>query len=601
MAGKDSQQSCASEGDVDFSLAPKVRYCATKGCRQRLAQLQLEPHSLCVSCRGVDCDIGRRCPVCDNWDEATMAEYLAHQVKLKKKRESSIKRQVVSQVAGPASDPPSASEEREQSDVCTMSLERENRLKECLQKDMREFMVRESEKLRKSVVTELKTAIKFLGSRSSSELREAADEADEEGEEVSGDGAGAAPPEQPVDDQGWKEDPRYANAKSLYDCGAISGKAFDNVVCMCKADYGISNVSPNVAGVPGTSGISRKRKLSEGYDSDDNMEPEEVPDFSDLIHCIVKLFPHAKDEEIQDRANDFLYGAAAVVNKREFVRLKLYKELERSKSVINDKVSKLSFGYGKSINVWPRRKAYYKVNAVEETAKINPRLSELCPLKTFSNSLHLSFSLSEALALDRAVAELVQAQSFSFWLMSSFLTYLEHEDFTPSDPSLYDKFTGIISSISQSQGNWILSIQAFLHLLKRKCLLNKLFSTVLTHQKEDLLRSPCFQEYLFDPAVLERVIGEHSKSQHDKSQFQVAKFFSSAASSALSKVSGSSFSGRGARRPFFRPYSGPRNRGNRGREGGKGSLVASRRVASLRKAVISNKQKTHEAITLVQQ
>ena len=227
-------------------------------------------------------------------------------------------------------------------------------------------------------------------------------------------------------------------------------------------------------------------------------------------------------------------------------------------------MSKLSGGPGKPMNIWPRKKSYYKVHSVPDCIKINPRFVELSFLKTFSNSFNFSFSVSEAQVLDRALAELVQAQSFSFWLLSSFFRFLEQEDFSPSNVALFNRFTSVISSVTQSQSNWTSAIQAFMILLRRKTLLSKTLPSVLQHQKDALLRSNVFSDEVFDDGVLEKILEDHSKAQVNYSQVQMVKLL---ASNALSKSPSPSYSGRGNRRPYFRPYSAPRGRGGRGGRG----------------------------------
>ena len=189
-------------------------------------------------------------------------------------------------------------------------------------------------------------------------------------------------------------------------------------------------------------------------------------------------------------------------------------------------------------------------------------------MKSFPPTLSFSFTLSESHSLDRALADLSQAQSFSFWLLSAFFLFLDQEDFTPTNQSLYLQFRSVLSSVMKNQNEWVVSVQAFLTLLRRKSMLNRLFPSVLNHQREKLLRSEIFQEYLFDEEVLERVISEHSKSQMDTSHVQVAKVLTSHVATALSKaVSSSSFSGRGSRRPFSHPFFSTRGRGGRGGRG----------------------------------
>ena len=122
----------------------------------------------------------------------------------------------------------------------------------------------------------------------------------------------------------------------------------------------------------------------------------------------------------------------------------------------------------------------------------------------------------------------------------------------------------VISSITQSQSNWTSGIQAFLTLLRRKALLNKTLPSVLQHQKDALMRSDCFTDEIFEDGVLEKVLEDHSKAQVSNSQVQMVKLL---ASNALSKTPSSSYSGRGNRRPFYRPYSAFRGRGGRGGRG----------------------------------
>ena len=230
---------------------------------------------------------------------------------------------------------------------------------------------------------------------------------------------------------------------------------------------------------------------------------------------------------------------------------------------MNSRVSKLSLGQGKSLNIWPRKKQYYRVPTVCDQVSVNPRVAQLSFSKNIASTISFFFSSSEALALDRALAELVQAQSFSFWLLSSFFAFLDHEDFSPSNTSLYQQFTAVLSAVTQTQASWSLSVQAFITLIKRKSVLSKLLPSVLPHQKEELLRSPCFSDNLFDQGVLERVIAEHSQSQQQHSTQQMAKFFSSA---ALSKAPSFTFQ-RGSRRPFSRPFYSTRGRGGKGGRG----------------------------------
>ena len=558
-----SNEPCDDTGDTgstsappsqEINLAPRTRFCSVKGCKSRLALQVYEPHTTCVTCRGKKCDLGVRCSVCELWDDSTMAEYLAHQHRLEQKRKA--KKPVASQGVG--SNPEGQ----------VMSAERESRLQQAIENNLMSFLKRQQKDLTRSVVSEIKELIsgKNVPSPNNNDddvVEPIAPEPVAPNNDPNVPGPSQAVPENPSPLPTWSSDSRYTRAKSLYDDGCLTAQALNEIALICKAD---ANVDPNVPNpdlVEEPVGPPPPKKPRSEYDPNEDPDFGIEPDFGDLLSCMCSLYPEAKDKLLVEKASEFLFGAAAVTNKREFIRLKFFSEMSNCQSEVNEKVAKVSLGAGKVLNVWPRHKQYYRVNSFPETVKINPRVTELCYIKNIPNSLTFSFSISEAQALDRALAELVQSQSFSFWLLSSFFSFLEQEDFSPSNPSLYNKFTTILSTITQTQASWSLALQSFLTLIRRKSVMNKFLSSVLHHQKEKLLRSPCFTDTLFDEGVLEQVILEHSNSQLSQSQIQMAKFFTASNYSRTPP----SFNQRGQRRPFSRPFFVARGRGNRGGRG----------------------------------
>ena len=55
----------------------KIRTCNM--CRARMSNLDLDPHLICISCRGVDCTLADRCNECVVWPDERMNAYLKHQ------------------------------------------------------------------------------------------------------------------------------------------------------------------------------------------------------------------------------------------------------------------------------------------------------------------------------------------------------------------------------------------------------------------------------------------------------------------------------------------------------------------------------------------
>ena len=82
--------------DSSSTSRKSVRHCPN--CRVRMSSLDLDPHRICVACRGINCSMDERCDLCLTWDEGRMQSYIRHQSSLKRKREHKQKLKERSQV-----------------------------------------------------------------------------------------------------------------------------------------------------------------------------------------------------------------------------------------------------------------------------------------------------------------------------------------------------------------------------------------------------------------------------------------------------------------------------------------------------------------------
>ena len=81
---------CAEMSESSSSSTKKsVRNCLS--CKIRMSSSEVDPHVVCVNCRGVECNQQNRCDVCSPWPEGKMAAYLKHQASLERKRRSKKK------------------------------------------------------------------------------------------------------------------------------------------------------------------------------------------------------------------------------------------------------------------------------------------------------------------------------------------------------------------------------------------------------------------------------------------------------------------------------------------------------------------------------
>ena len=90
---------------------------------------------------------------------------------------------------------------------------------------------------------------------------------------------------------------------------------------MCRLDNAEEQQDP-APNVPGPSNVKPRPNnwpINEVDSDEEGLEPnfDPEPDFGNFIYCIVTFFPNAKDSDVKEKANEFLFGAVAVSNKRE--------------------------------------------------------------------------------------------------------------------------------------------------------------------------------------------------------------------------------------------------------------------------------------------
>ena len=82
--------------DVQHSPDPPPsqhgRVCFGDGCNRQISSTDLDPHKLCVRCRGGVCTLEHRCDECRAWRDAAVLQAFKHQRSLDAKRRSPKKR-----------------------------------------------------------------------------------------------------------------------------------------------------------------------------------------------------------------------------------------------------------------------------------------------------------------------------------------------------------------------------------------------------------------------------------------------------------------------------------------------------------------------------
>ena len=252
-------------------------------------------------------------------------------------------------------------------------------------------------------------------------------------------------------------------------------------------------------------------------------------DFARLYDLVVGFHPSAKpsgDREPPPRCLSEGFFSQEDPTSKKPKRFRFCERFARVRMDVREKLSKIADeGKRKFTSVLGRKRGSYKVaedDFLDKTPKINSAYSRLAtPVSTKAS---VWISLEDVGKIETSIAGLVEAQSFSMWLLAGLLSYVIDCGFTPPDKLLFDKFCSSLSLSMVDQNVSAASFQAYLALLKRDLYLQHCPPTVDDGQKARLLASDPFAKDLFDPDILAAVIEEHKGDSVVATQASFQKF-----------------------------------------------------------------------------
>ena len=74
----------AMDSDCSSLSSPASKICRCF-CGKRMSSLKFDFHTVCIECRGVDCDLETRCIECTDISDVAISDYVNHKLSLKKK------------------------------------------------------------------------------------------------------------------------------------------------------------------------------------------------------------------------------------------------------------------------------------------------------------------------------------------------------------------------------------------------------------------------------------------------------------------------------------------------------------------------------------
>ena len=125
--------------------------------------------------------------------------------------------------------------------------------------------------------------------------------------------------------------------------------------------------------------------------------------------------------------------------------------------------------------------------------------------------------------LESSAKSLLEANSFSLWLLSGLLSQLKRDGFLPSDPALFDSAISSLSASVSGQTRTAAALSDFFVSKRQESFLGHASLPLSAAQKRELLNLPSSGSDLFDQSLLEKVSGQVKENSFISSSLSLAK------------------------------------------------------------------------------
>ena len=211
---------------------------------------------------------------------------------------------------------------------------------------------------------------------------------------------------------------------------------------------------------------------------------------------------------------------------------------------------------------------------------VNPSFAQLAGARAVGSRRWGSITFSEMERLERLLRNQLEVTSSSLWLMSGILAMLKRDNFQPSDPTLFNSALSSVSASLSRQARSASVGSAFMSAKRRESLLAHTTLPVPEAQRRSLTVAPGSSNGLFHEELLAEVVSQVQCSSLISSNLAVSRSLSRGRSrpSSASPLADPLSSGppRGGRPSSKRSASSSRSGGHKRFRGGKGSTPSSK-------------------------
>ena len=516
-----------SSGSSSDSVADR-RTCIT--CHRWMSKKTFDRHTMCVSCRGSDCDIDHPCEECTEWPEDEVLLYVKHRRTLKSKR-SKPKTQTPPPPAAPSvpsSHPaPRSDIELPASQVSTLSELFTARL--ATPQAIGDFLPASHAPSQARLESDARCPhpVETAGSHQESQALGGSDREP--------DAPGSLP---------------YGQAKLGGDLWASAGLGWASPSASSSQAPRQPPLAPSGVFIPLLSAAAPGPRFAPpppGSAPGGSSTHAPPPRFSSVP-------PGTPRDSGSEDSNSGSSSASAALDSSAAQLAELVHDFCPEARLVSDSAPPPRCSFESwfdpspaSSSSRPRYRVYPRVDAVESEVlprkirryavadqplfaalpPINPSFSRLSGASAVGSKPWGSVNFAEMESLERLFRCQLEATSSSLWMMSGILAMLKRDGFNPSTPGLFNTAIATVSASLAFQARTAASGSVFLRSKRRESLLAHSKVPILEPQKRTLIVSPGSDSGLFDEPLLDSVAAQVKEDSLVSSSLAVSKALSS--------------------------------------------------------------------------
>ena len=582
----------SSESSVETPFDGR-RKCIS--CPRRMSEKSADQHTLCITCRGFDCDLNNRCEECLEWSEEEVIKYAKYRKSLKSRESSSRAKTSVStspltpsgHSPQPAPQPAPRPAQRDdiQSQVDSLAMNFKS-LSDNLTSQLSDFMTQ------------------FLCQNQSSRQPRLGPDAGEshpgrtagESRMFQGEGAPSRTPlvppyhsyplpsdsRAPLPEQSGRATPHsppFAAPRASTCQAPRPPPAFE------------APPQPSTSGwVPTGPPPPRSRHDSSASDSEAS-EGESVTSARDsasarLAYLFYEVCPDSRplfDPKAPRCGFEAWFGQPEAAASKQCFRLyPRVAEVQEEVAARSESLARRSKPLSRVIPASARTYALADDAVFASSQPVNSAFAQLAGSRALGSRRWGSVTFSDMERLERLFQGQLEVTSSSLWLMSGILAMLKRDHFQPSDPALSS-----VSAALSRQARTAAAGSGFLRAKRRESLLAHTSLPVPESQKRSLTTIPGSSSGLFDTELLTEVVSQIQSSSQISSNLALSRSLRrgrSAPSSSSTPLTGLRLSSFAHGRPYGKRSSS--SSGSGGRKGG-GLLLPDLRVSGGRSHLLS--------------